>query len=245
MVSQCRINATAEVYMTKLDPTARPRYLLIFGLTLLAACATPSAPATPIPAATAVPATAAIPAAPTAAVTPTLAGSPPRVGAVVADRAMLGRYERIELTAALTATYDNPYDQAQVALSASFQAPSGAIRAAPGFWDGRYTWKVRFTPDEIGAWRYTVHVRDRFGTADSSQSSFDVTASDRHGWLQIASWHDPQLSPRYLVYHDGTPRSTITLYATTHTATQPPRRSRATSSGRLRCYRHSADPRLR
>jgi len=82
-----------------------------------------------------------------------------------------------------------------VALSASFQPPSGAIRAVPGFWDGRDNWKVRFTPDEIGAWRYTVHVRDHFGTAYSSQSSCDVTASERHGRLQIASWHDPKLSP--------------------------------------------------
>src|SRR5205085_8457314 len=109
------------------------------------------------------PATTAIPAAPTAVATPTVAGVPPRVGAITADRATLGRYERIELTAALTATYDNPYDQEQVALSASFQGPSGATRQVPGFWDGRDAWKVRFTPDEAGTWRYTVHVHDRFG----------------------------------------------------------------------------------
>ncbi len=185
--------------MNKPNPTL---FLLI--LTLLAACAAPATPATPTPAAPPPAATTAA-IAPAAAVTPTVAGVPPSVGAVTADRATLGRYERIELTAALTATYDNPYDQAQVALSASFQGPSGATREVPGFWDGRDKWKVRFTPDEIGAWRYTVHVRDRFGSADSSQSGFDVTASDRHGWLQIASWHDPKLSSRYLVYHDGTP----------------------------------------
>jgi hypothetical protein len=191
--------------MNKLDPTARLRYLLMLGVTLLAACTAPAAPAEPTPAAPP-PATAAaaIPAAPTAAGTPSLAGSPPRVGIVTADRATLGRYERIELTAALTATYENPYDQAQIALSASFRAPSGAMREVPGFWDGRAAWKVRFTPDETGAWRYTAHVRDRFGTADSSPSSFDVAASDRHGWPQIASWHDPKLSSRYLVYRDGT-----------------------------------------
>jgi hypothetical protein len=191
--------------MNKLDPTARLRYLLMLGVTLLAACAAPAAPAEPAPAAPPATAAAAIPAAPTAAGTPTLAGSPPHVGTVTADRATLGRYERIELTAALTATYENPYDQAQIALSASFLAPSGAMREVPGFWDGRDAWKVRFTPDQTGAWRYTVHVRDRFGTADSSPSSFDVAASDRHGWLQIANWHDPKLSPRYLIYHDGTP----------------------------------------
>jgi hypothetical protein len=188
--------------MNKPAPAPRPRFLLLLCLTLLAACAAPATPTTLIPT---VPAATPIAPAPTVAATPTLAGVPPRVGAITADRATLGRYERIELTTALTATYDNPYDQAQVALSASFQSPSGATREVPGFWDGRDAWMVRFTPDEIGAWSYTIHVRDRFGTADSAPSNFDVTTSDRHGWLQIASWHDPKLSPRYLVYHDGTP----------------------------------------
>jgi hypothetical protein len=190
--------------MNECYSSSRLGLLLIPLLALLAACATPTTPATPVPAAPAATAAAIAPL-PTTAATPTAAGVPPRVGAIAADRATVGRYERIELTAALTATYDNPYDQAQVALSASFQAPSGATREVPGFWDGRDAWKVRFTPDQIGAWRYTVHVRDRFGMADSAPGSFDVSASDRHGWLQIASWHDSKLSPRYLVYHDGTP----------------------------------------
>jgi hypothetical protein len=190
--------------MNRLAHALRPRSMILLTLTLICACAAPATPAQPT--STTPPARAAPVAtsAPTAAA-PTVAGAPPRVGAITADRATLGRYERIELTAALTATYDNPYDQAQVALSASFQAPSGASREVPGFWDGRDAWKVRFTPDEVGAWHYTVHVRDRFGTADSSQGDFDVIASDRHGWLQVASWRDPKLSPRYLVYHDGTP----------------------------------------
>jgi hypothetical protein len=191
--------------MNKPHPASRLRHLRIIILARLAACAAPAVPTTPIPAAPAPTAAPVATSAPTAAATSTVAGVPPRVGAVTADRATLGRYERIELSAALSATYENPYDQAEVALSASFQGPSGATREVPGFWDGRDTWKVRFTPDEAGAWRYSVHVRDRFGAADSAAGSFDVTPSDRHGWLQIASWRDPKLSSRYLVYHDGTP----------------------------------------
>ena len=74
-----------------------------------------------------------------------------------------------------------------------------------GFWDGRDSWRIRFTPSEIGTWRYLARVRDRFGAAESTQNSFEVAPSEHHGWLQIASWRDPQLSSRYLVYHDGTP----------------------------------------
>jgi hypothetical protein len=184
--------------------------LLLLVISLLVACASPAAPATPAPAAVATPpqaaATAPTSAAPAPpAVTPTPDGPPPRIGAVTADRASLGRYERIELTVDLTATYEQPFDSQQVALSASFLAPSGASWEVPGFWDGRDSWRVRFTPSETGTWRYTTRVQDRYGAAESSPSSFEVTPSDYHGWLQVASWHDPQLSPRYLVYHDGTP----------------------------------------
>src|SRR5690242_8365976 len=79
-------------------PAASPRLrrLLALVLALLAACAAPEAPATPAPATpAALPAAPAATAAPTAAA-PSPAGKPPRVGAISADRATLGRYERIE-----------------------------------------------------------------------------------------------------------------------------------------------------
>ena len=95
-------------------------------------------------------------AAPQPAATPTPAGPLPRITAVTPDTTSPGRYERLELTVALTATYDNPFDSLDVALSADFIAPSGATWSIPGFWDGRDTWRVRFTPSETGAWRYIV-----------------------------------------------------------------------------------------
>jgi hypothetical protein len=198
--------------MSKPAHALRLRSLILLALTMLAGCAAPAASVAPTPTASALPAPTraaaptlapATPAPPAA--TPTPDGPPPRIGAVIVDRASLGRYERIELTVELTATFEQPFDSQEVALSASFQAPSGAAWEVPGFWDGRDSWRVRFTPSEAGAWRYVARVRDRFGVAESSQGSFEVTPSDRHGWLQVASWRDSKLSPRYLVYHDGTP----------------------------------------
>lgn len=168
------------------------RLSLLLLAALLAACAT--SPAAPTPAA---------PTSAPAATTP--AGPPPTIRAVTADQATLGRYERIELTADLTAAYENPFDSQEVALSATFRAPSGKAWQVPGFWDGRDAWKVRFTPGEVGRWSYSVAIRDRNGTAESPQASFEVGASERHGWLQVANWHDPKLSSRYLIYHDGAP----------------------------------------
>jgi hypothetical protein len=170
----------------------RRRFLqaaLTLGLGLLAGCAAPSATLTP----TAPPAS------------PSPAGPPPSLGSVTADRDTPGRYERIELAVPVTATYENAYNSRQVALGAVFQAPSGAAWEIPGFWDGRDAWRVRFTPSETGTWRYRIQLRDQVGTAESAEGSFSVGDSDRHGWLQVASWRDPALSARYLAYHDGTP----------------------------------------
>ncbi|MDZ4718889.1 MAG: DUF5060 domain-containing protein [Roseiflexaceae bacterium] len=160
-------------------------------LVLLVACATPTAPV--------------VPATPNPTPVPTVAGPLPRIGGVTSDKATLGRYERIELSVALAATYDNPYDSQQVALSARFRAPSGKLWEIPGFWDGREAWLVRFTPGEIGTWQYVASVHDQYGSADSAEARFDVGPSEQHGWLQVASWRDPKLSSRYLAYHDGTP----------------------------------------
>jgi Domain of unknown function (DUF5060) len=160
--------------------TPWPRLILPLTLILLTACAAPAAPVTPIPATSSAAATAAptlmaiatpapdTPAPPAATSAPD--GPPPRIGAITADRTSLGRYERIELTVELTATFKQPFDSQQVALSASFQAPSGAAWEVPGFWDGRDSWHVRFTPSETGTWRYIAQVRDRLGTAESSQT---------------------------------------------------------------------------
>jgi len=45
---------------------------------------------------------------------------------VTASATQVGRYEKLELAADLTATYDNPYDPEDVALDAVFTAPSGS-----------------------------------------------------------------------------------------------------------------------
>ncbi|GAB4127548.1 MAG: hypothetical protein OHK0050_40860 [Roseiflexaceae bacterium] len=157
------------------------RWMLLL-LALLAACAAPPPPPTPTP-----------------------TGPAPTIAAVLASTASLGRYERIDLTVDAKATYQNPFDARQVALSATFTAPSGRVWQVPGFWDARERWMVRFTPSEIGTWSYTATISDTNGLATSTTAQFDVIPSEHKGWLQVASWVDPGWSPRYLAYHDGTP----------------------------------------
>ena len=50
--------------------------------------------------------------------------------------------------------YDNPF--LDVMLECEFTAPSGARYLVPGFYDGAFTWKVRFSPNEIGVWSYSA-----------------------------------------------------------------------------------------
>ncbi len=129
----------------------------------------------------------------------------PVILAVTLDRQEVPRYESVEMTVALKAEYTNPYDARQVRLEGLFLAPDGQQMTVPGFWDGESAWRLRFTPWQEGRWQYRVTVSDANGVSAPAEGTFSVTASDRHGWLQVGSWVNPAYSPHYLVYHDGTP----------------------------------------
>jgi hypothetical protein len=129
----------------------------------------------------------------------------PRIRAVQPDRLEVARYGKLELTVALEAVYDNPYDVRQVGLTAVFTGPDGREWVVPGFWDGEEAWRVRFAPSVAGEWRYSLYVRDRQGENDPWEGQFTCLPSGHHGWLQVGDWVDPAHSARYLVHHDGTP----------------------------------------
>jgi len=116
-------------------------------------------------------------------------------------------YETFELSVTNASSYSNRFDFREIELQAQFTAPSGETTGFFGFHDGDGNgggegdvWKVRFMPDETGAWTYTYSWTD--GTTGGS-GSFEVTArSDpgNHGHVHV----DPE-HPRYLIHDDGTP----------------------------------------
>jgi hypothetical protein len=136
---------------------------------------------------------------------PTIAADLPSISVVAPDRTELPRYESLELSVALKAKYANPYDLRQVSLDGLFSGPGGLQMQVPGFWDGEATWKVRFTPPQVGEWNYHLTVKDVRGISQPYNGKFVVTASELHGWLQAGNWVDPTYSGHYLVYQDGTP----------------------------------------
>jgi hypothetical protein len=133
------------------------------------------------------------------------AGNLPAISSVRLDHTEVPRYESLEMTVAIDASYANPFDARQVSLDGIFSGPGGVEMKVAGFWDGVSAWKIRFTPSREGAWSYQLTVQDSRGTGAPLQGNFTALASDRHGWLQAGNWVNPDYSGHYLVYQDGAP----------------------------------------
>ncbi len=67
-----------------------------------------------------------------------------------------------------------------VELRTEFTAPDGKVTKFWGFFDGGETWSFRFSPDQIGRWRYTARFSD--GAAETA-GEFTCAASDLPGPL--------------------------------------------------------------
>ena len=107
--------------------------------------------------------------------------------------AQLGIFER---SFSDTGSYSNPY--AEVTATATLTNPSGQTQTIPLFWDGGDSWKLRYSPDEVGSWSWSISSND--GGLDGQSGSLDVVASTNRGSIQA----DPD-NPYHFEYQDGTP----------------------------------------
>ena len=126
----------------------------------------------------------------------------PSISTVTGSATTVAKYAKIEFVVGLTGTYTNPYDPDEIDLSATFTAPSGATWKIYGFYavdaSNNSSWRIRFAPDEVGAWSYTTQATDPTGTVAGPSGTFTCTASTNHGWIRVAS------NGRYLRLDDGT-----------------------------------------
>jgi hypothetical protein len=136
---------------------------------------------------------------------PSSAESLPQITSLVLSQAEVERYEPLEMTLSITAEYPNPYDLRQVSLDGVFRGPAGEEMRIPGYWDGEQSWRMRFTPPSDGRWDYALTVTDRHGTGLPAEGSFQVTPSNRHGWILPGRMVAPAYSNHYLAYADSTP----------------------------------------
>lgn len=127
------------------------------------------------------------------------------------------RLDKFEVTFTLSGTgYANPFDPAEIKVKAVFTSPTSRSLTVRGFYHQGFSrsgfpdtetltpteaaWKVRFTPDEVGAWTYELTAVDSTtGTGVSGLQSFDCVGSAQRGFVRKSGKDD-----RYFEYDDGT-----------------------------------------
>ncbi|HEX9974289.1 MAG TPA: DUF5060 domain-containing protein, partial [bacterium] len=130
-------------------------------------------------------------------------GAPPLVGVHQANSTTVGLYEKFEVILDLkNADYSNPFNPEELDVQATFISPSGKQWKIFGFFDDYNAialWKIRFAPNEIGQWSYSIQATDKDGTGTSEAFHFNSIESDHHGWLKTSLDN-----PHYLMHDDGT-----------------------------------------
>ena len=114
------------------------------------------------------------------------------------------RWGLFEATLTSSGATENPLQDA--GLRVTFTSPSKRSRTVDGFWDGGTTWRIRFSPDEIGTWTYTTTATPDSDTGlHGRKGTFRVTAArgstrfGRHGPVRVAK------TRTFLEHSDGTP----------------------------------------
>ncbi|MFA0755651.1 MAG: hypothetical protein YPKNTGVA_001159, partial [Candidatus Fervidibacter sp.] len=122
---------------------------------------------------------------------------------VAPDASQVRRYETLQVRVEVVADYDNPFDPTQIRIDGEFVAPSGKRLLVPGFFTqdferaspdgtslrpvGEPYFAVRFTPTELGTYRYRIVMTGR-GTRDEGRAT--VTQ------MQVASaWFTLKVTP--------------------------------------------------
>lgn len=137
--------------------------------------------------------------------TPTPQQPRPVITSTQLNRSELGRYEMLDITVKAQTAQVNPYDARIIRLDGVFTDPTGMQLPIAGYWNGKDSWHIRFTPWLVGEWGYQLLIKDPGGISASTQGKFTVTESDKHGAVRVGKDIDPSYSSRYLAYQDGTP----------------------------------------
>ena len=129
-------------------------------------------------------------------------GEPVRIRSVRLERPVVELYERCELTLQLSRPAPDPYDPDQALVQVTFQSPQRQTITIEGFYYQPYervrqgsqdsieqrgdpVWKARFTPTQVGRWSYEVSLKTPQGTQVWPVGSFEVSASERRGFVRV------------------------------------------------------------
>jgi hypothetical protein len=138
------------------------------------------------------------------------------IRAVQCGKEVVERYGLLELKADISGDWENPFDPDEIDVQARFTAPSGKVVAIPGFYfrdcklvgpksrlevTGPPEWRVRFAPQEIGAYTCTLSARDRSKKeVTSAPVQFTSKAGKNRGFIRVSTD-----DPHYFAFDDGSP----------------------------------------
>ncbi|MBX7257855.1 MAG: DUF5060 domain-containing protein [Candidatus Hydrogenedentes bacterium] len=145
--------------------------------------------------------------------------SPPPIAitAVTPNATSVPCFARFELNLDLAATFDNPFDPAEVDVYAIFTSPDGKTLRVNGYYTqackgnispesetitpvGEPFWQIRFAPNKEGTWKYRVIAKDRTGEASLPDAEFAATPSTSPGYIRRNAQ-----SPHLFAYDNGQP----------------------------------------
>lgn len=115
----------------------------------------------------------------------------------------IGLHDRYELVFHSSKDYLNPFSD--VDINAVFIHESGRRISLPGFWNGANEWKIRFSPDRTGIWKYYVSCSDPDNGSLAGDGAIVCeyreprTELEKHGYVKIGD------GGRIMTYEDGTP----------------------------------------
>lgn len=143
-----------------------------------------------------------------------LAGADLAIRSVEPIKDPVERYGLFELKADIAGNWENPFDPDEIDVQANFTAPSGRKLAIPGFYyrecgpgpkgrpevTGPPEWRVRFAPQETGAYTCTLTARDRSKKeVTSAILRFTCVDGKSHGFIRVS-----KENPHYFAFDDGT-----------------------------------------
>lgn len=101
-------------------------------------------------------------------------------------------------------TYSNPFWD--VTVTATLTAPSGQTRQVEAFWDGDQTWRLRFSPTEVGEWRWETQCSNAADTGLHGQTG-RVRCEPYAGYNPLYQRGPLEVAPggTHLQHQDGTP----------------------------------------
>ncbi len=125
---------------------------------------------------------------------PETAPLPPTFSRVRPSATEVACYGLFEVAFDLPDRYDDPFDPAQIDVTAVFTPPAGKPVTVHGFYyqgfyrlhdevqsapqpQGHPDWRVRFCPRTPGAYHYTLQAKDRFGQTTAQEGVFTATAA--------------------------------------------------------------------